>query len=188
MEDALRLHAEGAALFEGHVRAVGDDQWSNPTPCTEWSVRDLVNHLVYEHRWVPPILAGKTVAEVGDAFDGDLLGDDPVGAWEDALAEARRSIEEPGALERTAHLSFGDVPVYVYLMQLFTDLVVHSWDLARGIGADDSLPEHLVTASYEDAKPYEDLIRASGLFAEKVEPGEGAGLQAEYLGFWGRKG
>ena len=89
---------------------IRDDQWHAPTPDTEWDVTDLVQHLVYEQLWVPPLLAGKTIAEVGDAFDGDVLGDDPQRAWTSAAAAAQAAFAEPGALERTVHLSFGDVP------------------------------------------------------------------------------
>jgi ketosteroid isomerase-like protein len=57
--------------------SVGDDQWDLPTPCAEWSVRGLVNHVVGEDLWTKPLLEGRTIADVGDALGGDLLGDDP---------------------------------------------------------------------------------------------------------------
>ena len=67
----------------GHVRRAGARRRRRPmggaTPCTEWDVRALVNHVLGEIRWAVPLFAGSTIAEVGDRFDGDLLGDDPVG-------------------------------------------------------------------------------------------------------------
>jgi len=65
------LDAHGAALreFDRRVGAVREDQWDDPTPNTEWSVRDLVGHLVGEQLWVPLLLRGATIDEVGDRFE-----------------------------------------------------------------------------------------------------------------------
>jgi hypothetical protein len=81
------LDAHGAAMheFDRRVQLIADGQWTNPTPDTEWSVRDLVEHLVGEQLWVPLLLGGATVEQVGDRFDGDNLGDDPKTAWSLAI-------------------------------------------------------------------------------------------------------
>src|SRR5205823_10523034 len=121
------------ASFGELVRQVKDDQWRDATPCSEWDVRALVNHLVYEARWMSPLLKGMTIAEVGDRFEGDLLGADPAAAYDDALSEASAVVAEADALERTVHLSYGDTPSADYLMQVSSDFVVHGWHLARGI-------------------------------------------------------
>lgn len=107
-------------------------------------MRDLVNHLTGEQLWVPELLMGATISEVGGRFDGDVLGDDPVAAWTAAADAAREAFAVPGATELVVHLSFGDVPGQYYLDQLTTDAVVHSWDLAEGIGRGTRLPEELV--------------------------------------------
>src|SRR3954447_25950451 len=103
----LDRHKQALAAFDRTVHLVKADQWDNSTPCTEWTVRDLVNHLVSEQLWVPRLLGGATLAEVGDSFDGDVLGEDPVGAWESASALARQAWTEPGATDRLVHLSVG---------------------------------------------------------------------------------
>lgn len=51
--------------------------WTARTPCADWDVRQLVNHVVGEDRWTKPLVQGLTIAEVGDALDGDLLGEEP---------------------------------------------------------------------------------------------------------------
>ena len=113
------------------------DQWGCPTPCADWEVRNLVNHLVSEQLWVPPLLAGKRVADLGAGFAaGDVLGADPVAAWDAAAAAAASAaFAGRGALERTVHLSYADRPGEEYAREMVFDLVVHSWDLARGISA-----------------------------------------------------
>ena len=66
MSEQLRMFLRSVEEFDSRMAEVGADDMGNPTPCTEWSVRDLINHLVNEDRWVAPLLAGKTIAEVGD--------------------------------------------------------------------------------------------------------------------------
>ena len=94
----------------------------------------LVHHVVEEQRWAPPLFAGATIAEVGDRFAGDLLGADPVATLDEASRAALAAAEAPGALDRTVHLSFGDVDAAEYAMQLAADHLIHAWDLAVALG------------------------------------------------------
>ena len=105
MADLAQLHRRGAAEFTRRVDAIRDDQWHLPTPCAEWDVRALVNHVTAENLWVPPLLAGRTGPEVGDRFEGDVLGDDPRAAWQASMDAALEAVESPGALDRTVDLS-----------------------------------------------------------------------------------
>lgn len=187
MTDVVDLHRRACDGFAGHLRAVKEDQWDDPTPCTDWSVRDLVNHIVNEDRWTVPLMHGSTIEDVGDRFDGDLLGDDPKGNAEDALEEAKSAVAEDGALERTVHVSWGDISAEEYVSQLFTDHLIHGWDLARAIGADDKLDPELVAACWELSKPQEEMIRGSGYFGSQVDVDEDADPQTRLLALFGRK-
>ena len=105
----MALMASAIDGFEQRLGAVGATQWNAATPCDDWDVRTLVNHVVGELLWIPPLLDGKTIAEVGDRFDGDILGSDPVGDLHGRPRPQRsRQRHEPGAQERIVHLSFGD--------------------------------------------------------------------------------
>jgi uncharacterized protein (TIGR03086 family) len=84
------------------------------------------------HLWAPHILAGEPLAEVGDPYDGDLLGGDPMNAWEQA-AERSRKAWLGTDLSGTYRFSFGEAPLTTYADQMLLDLTVHAWDLARGI-------------------------------------------------------
>ncbi|AZM56675.1 TIGR03086 family protein [Streptomyces sp. WAC 01529] len=184
----LDRHGEALALFTDRVHAIRADQWDAPTPCTDWSVRDLVNHLTSEQLWVPPLLRdGATVADVGDGFDGDMLGPDPVASWDTAATASRAAFREPGALERSVHLSFGDTPAIFYCAQMTTDLVVHAWDLSRAIGAEETLPRGLVDFSVREISPYAAELEKSGLFDPPVEPPPGADAQTKLLCLVGRR-
>lgn len=167
--------------------AIRDDQWNRSTPCSEWDVRTLVNHLVYEDRWAPHLAKGETVEQVGDRYDGDQLGDDPKAAWTDALAGAIAAFREPGVLERTVHLSFADVPGAEYLSQLTGDHLIHAWDLARAIGADDTLDPELVSWAWETIQPQEPMLRASGMFGERIDVPDDADTQTKLLAIVGRR-
>lgn len=183
----LRRHGQALDLFTERVHAVRTDQWRAPTPCAEWSVRDLVQHLVVEQLWVPPLVRdGATMEDVGDSFEGDMLGPDPVASWDTAAEAARGAFGEPGAPNRTVHLSYGDTPARDYCAQMITDLVVHAWDLSRAIGADERLPDDLVTTAVREVQPYADELSKSGLFAPAVQPPAGADEQTRLLCLLGR--
>jgi uncharacterized protein (TIGR03086 family) len=182
------LHRRACESFGQRVAAVGPNQWHLPTPDAEWDVHTLVNHLVYENRWTVPLFAGATIAEIGDRFEGDLLGDDPLAAWRDSSSQAISAVQEPGAMERTVHLSFGDVPGSEYAWQLFTDHLIHGWDLARAIGADERLDPELVDACAEWFADREELYRSGGAIGPRIDIGPDADPQTRLLASFGRDG
>jgi uncharacterized protein (TIGR03086 family) len=185
MAGAIDMYRRSVEEFGQRVMAIGVGDWSRPTPCSEWSVRDLVRHLVYEELWAPPLLAGATIADIGDRFEGDILGDDPQVAWKEAAAHALAAAS-PGSLQRTVHLSFGDFPGQEYLGQLTADHVIHAWDLARGINADDRLDPELVQFVYDFMAPQADQWAAAGVFAPKVDVPADTDLQSKLLAMSGR--
>ncbi len=184
--DVRDLFRRGTASFGERVHAIRDDQWRAPTPCSEWDVHALVDHLVNELRWVPPLLAGSTIAEVGDRFDGDLLGDDPKAAWDEAAGDAVEAVQAEGAMDRTVHLSFGDFPGHDYTRQLFADLLIHGWDLASAIGADDRLDPALVDACAAWFALVEDGYRGAGAIGPRADVAPDADAQARLLAAFGR--
>src|SRR5215212_6793493 len=105
-----QLYARAMRQTERFISNVRPDQWTAPTPCTEWNIRDVVNHIVGENLWAVEIFQGKTIEEVGDRLNGDLLGNDPAGAYARSVPVASAAAEAPGTMETTCHLSFGDFP------------------------------------------------------------------------------
>ena len=186
MAGAIDSYRRSIEEFGQRVMAIGADDWKRPTPCTDWGVRDLVRHLVYEELWAPPLLAGATIAEVGDRFEGDILGDDPQAAWKEAAAAAVAAAT-PGALSRTVHLSFGDVPGKEYLGQLTADHLIHGWDLARAIGGDERFDPDLVKHVFDFMAPQVDQWQAAGVFAPPVSVPDDADVLSKLLGMTGRR-
>jgi len=184
--DQAELHRRAVEEFGARVRAVADDQWRLPTPCSDWNVRQLVNHLVYENRWTVPLMEGSTIAEVGDRYEGDLLGDRPKVAWDESSTEAVAAVQADGALDRTVDLSSDPTPAREYVAQLFADHLIHAWDLARAIGADERLDPELVDACAAWFASMEDTYRAIGAIGERPEVRPGADAQTTLLAAFGR--
>jgi uncharacterized protein (TIGR03086 family) len=187
VSDIVELHRRAVEWFGANVAATRPDQWGLQTPCEDWDVRALVNHVVSEDLWTPPLMDGKRIEDVGDAFDGDVLGEDPQGAWSSASDGALASTRPEGAMERIVHLSFGDFPAGEYAYQLFADHLIHGWDLARGIGADGSMDPELVEACAAWFAAMEPLYRQSGAIAERPSVAEDADPQTKLLAAFGRQ-
>lgn len=183
--DVRDIYARCSAGFATRVHAVGD-RWSDPTPLPGWDVRVLVNHLVNEERWTPELLGGATIEQVGDRFDGDLLGDDPVATHEHAAAAALAAVHADGAMEGVVHLSFGDHPRRDYALQLAADHLVHTWDLARALGVDETLDADAVTAITDWFVGAEQLYRDAGMIGPRVEVPPTAGPLTRLLSAFGR--
>jgi uncharacterized protein (TIGR03086 family) len=183
--EAVELYRRAADEFTSRARTIAG-RWSGPTPCAGWDVRALVRHVVEEESWMPPLLAGSTIAEVGDALAGDLLGDDPLRALLAASASADAAVAADGAMERTVHLSFGDVPGREYAMQVAADHLVHAWDLARAVGGDTRLDPAAVVAVRAWFASNEQAYRDAGLIGPRPPMPPDAGPQEELLVMYGR--
>ncbi|ASU78431.1 TIGR03086 family protein [Actinopolyspora erythraea] len=184
--ELLPAHRVAMREFDNRVRRVEVDQLDNATPCDEWKVRDLLNHLVSEQLWVPWLLNGHTLREVGDRFDGDLVGEAPQAAW-DRASSAARAAWDGASLSGRVHVTGGTIPTEDYGWQMTLDLTVHAWDLARGIGVDTGLDPELVEAVRAVFEPHVAELADSGLFAPPQPVDESAAPQTRLLAMLGRK-
>jgi uncharacterized protein (TIGR03086 family) len=184
MADVRTWLRESAERFSALAAGVADDQWASPTPDADWDVRALVAHVAAEQLWAPPLLAGRTIEDVGDEIPTDPLGDFPAASLDDARAGMEAAIVDLD-LDATVHLSFGDVPAQEYLMQLFADHLVHGWDLARATGQDEALDAELVEACARWFDEREDMYRGGGVIAAAVAT-DGHDPGATLLGRFGR--
>jgi uncharacterized protein (TIGR03086 family) len=166
---ATELILDALADFGSRVRAVPADRWKAPTPCREWTVRDLVNHLVGEHLWAAHLLRGESLDEVGDRYDGDLVGADPVAAWAAAEASSRAAWQGLVSPDQPVTVSAGQTSAEAYAEEMLLDLVVHGWDLARGAGQDETMDprarDHLLAFVSANVDSWKD----AGIFAPPVQ-------------------
>ena len=188
MTDIAQLHRRALDETQRVVAGVAGDQMDNATPCEGWDVRALLNHLVSGNLWAAELGAGATIDQVGTRLDGDLLGDDALGAYDASARLAAATFETPGVLERPCAVSYGPVPGSVYAGHRFIDVFVHGWDLATATGQDATLDPELVAAAYELLLAEADLVRASGMFGDDLKVPDDAGPQIRMLAFVGREG
>lgn len=181
MTDWIALLRTAHAEFTARVAAVTD--WDSPTPDTEWSVRDLVAHVVDDQQWVPLLLAGHSNAEARLAIQP--LGDDLALEWHRHSAAALAAFER-AELTSTVHLERDVVSASDYLAELAGDVTIHTWDLARATGASEELDPSLVDAVWGVFEPQADDLAQSGLYAPVVPVASDAPLQVRLLALTGR--
>lgn len=127
------------------VVRIGSDDWARATPCVEWDVRDLLNHLVGSNLRHITLIAGGSERDFWRArAEEQVLGVDPTADWMSSADALDLAFAEPGAMERTVDYR---MPTGRALLhgRVF-DVTVHTWDLAEALGAECVLDERLVSA------------------------------------------
>jgi uncharacterized protein (TIGR03086 family) len=188
MSDLLELFNRGLAEFGKRVRRVGADQWTASTPCSEWDVRTLVDQVVDEQVWAPPLMAGHELEPSAAMVESAkrALDDDRVAAWDTASLASSRAFGEPGALDRPVSLSRGATPATEYLGEMAFDLVIHSWDLGTAIGVTDPLPDELVQFGLSAGEQMGGDLSFSGVFEAPVPVADDAPAEARLIALTGR--
>jgi uncharacterized protein (TIGR03086 family) len=178
VQDRYRQVSNG---FDAAVRAVTRDKWDTQSPCEQWRARDVVAHVVAGHRGVIAGVRGGESTPLG-------AEDDPKKAWEEASRAIDEITADRAALDKEIDGPTGKMPASEIIGRFVTmDLLVHTWDLARTVGADEHLDEDSVRRAYEALKPMDVMIRQPNVFGPKLEPPPGADLQTEFLYFLGRR-
>ena len=180
--DAVRFQFDSASALIDGVRL---DQLDAPTPCSEWSVRDLINHLAAGSEVFGILLAGGD-AEL-PASPPDLIGDDPVGVFARCRTVFTDGLNSPGALDRQIDLPMGTVPAGVLVDLLKFDVLVHCHDLARATGQSFDPPADVVAEAQAIAEGAADGLRAAGALAPAVDAGPDATPIEELSAFCGRQ-
>ncbi|HLQ31768.1 MAG TPA: TIGR03086 family metal-binding protein [Chloroflexota bacterium] len=180
------LYVRAMASTQRYMDGVGDDQWHAPTPCSEWDVAQIANHLIGENLWAAELLRGKTIEQVGNRLDGDLTGNQPARAYRDSVAAASAAATASGSMEVICHLSFGDFSGADYCSQLFMDLLIHGWDVAKATGQDTKLDPRLVGACLPIAQQLTSQWRSAGVFGEDLPVAADADAQTKLLALFGR--
>jgi uncharacterized protein (TIGR03086 family) len=171
-----------AGQFTARVEAVPERAWDHPAPCEGWVARDVVRHLV---EWIPGFFA--SYADL--ALDGGPAVDvDTVGAWRALDASLRAALADPDVAGRQFEMRGGRYSVEAAVDMFCTgDILVHTWDLARATGLDETLDPDEVHRMLVDMEAYEDAIRQSGQYGPRVPVPDDADEQTRLIAFTGRQ-
>jgi uncharacterized protein (TIGR03086 family) len=182
--------------LNGVVAQIADDRWDMVMPDTfatrnstaAPTLRQVITYHAYDDAWVPDMLAGRTMEEVGpDTFDGDLLGDDPQAAFAAIVDKACAAAEQLRDPDRTVHCSFGDYPAREYLWQINSFRGLRAHDIAKVLGVDSGITDELVQGLWDEISPHAEQWRTIGVFPEAVTVPDDAPLLDRLLGLTGRQ-
>ncbi|HEY2764550.1 MAG TPA: TIGR03086 family protein [Pseudonocardiaceae bacterium] len=182
--------------LNGVVRQITDDQWAMTMPASfvmrhtgqTPTLREVINYHAYDDAWVPDMLAGRTMDEVGrDKFDGDLLGADPRTSFASIVDTACAAATHHDDADRTVHCSFGDFSAREYFWQINSFRGLRAHDLALVIGVEAQLPHELVQGMWDEISPHAEEWRSYGVFPPAVPVPADASLLDRLLGLTGRQ-
>lgn len=181
--------------LERVVLQVGEDQWDRPVPADfrtmhpsdeQPTLREVIGYHASDEAWVPDMLAGRTMEQVGPtAYDGDLLGADPKASFSRLVDQGVAAAERVEDLEQPVHFSYGDWSTEEALWHLTSFRALRAVDIARVIGVDDTLEPELVQALWDGFSERADQWRQFGVFPEPIEVAQDAPLQQRLLGLTG---
>jgi uncharacterized protein (TIGR03086 family) len=181
MTEVQDRYQQVSSGFNAAVSAVGSDKWDAQSPCEQWKARDIVAHVVQGHRSVIAGVRGGDPTSLG-------ADEDPKQAWEEASRAIADITADPEESAKELDGPTGKMPAGEIIGSFVSmDVLVHTWDLARTVGADERLDEASVRHAFEAMKPMDAMIRQPNVFGPKLEPPAGADVQTEFLYFLGRQ-
>jgi uncharacterized protein (TIGR03086 family) len=182
--DMTDLYARALDQASRIVDGVRQDQLGSPTPCTDWDVRTLLNHMVSGNWNAAAVAEGKPRLQGQD----DLLGDNPGEAYQQSAAAAKQAWQKPGRLEQTYEMPMGTLPGQAVLGVRLLETVTHGWDLAAASGQRPTFDDDVVRAATEIAQSNLGGERPPGFpFAPAVEAGDELPAIDRLAAFMGRQ-
>jgi uncharacterized protein (TIGR03086 family) len=177
--DPLAFHREALAVAQGVVDGIDRSHFELPTPCDEWNVRQVLEHIIEGNRRIAgdPPAAGE-----------DVIGDDLSAAYARSAAGSLAAFSADGAMDRLFMLSIGQVPGHFAVLARSTDQLAHAWDLARATGASTDLsPELYMSALDVLHERFATRGRNDKTYAEEKVPPHDATAADRFAAFAGRR-
>jgi uncharacterized protein (TIGR03086 family) len=183
MSEIADRYRRVAGRFTARADEVPAGAWENPAPCEGWVARDVVRHMV---EWMPAFLG----AAGGPPLpEGPSVDDDPAGAWRTLSDGLQAMLDDPAlASSEVSHPRAGTHRLEDAIAQFFLgDVVIHTWDLARATGLDESLDADVVHDMLVGMEPIDDMLRSSGHYGPRVTVADDADETTKLIAFTGRQ-
>jgi uncharacterized protein (TIGR03086 family) len=145
------------------VAGVSPEQWSATTPCPDWDVHALVNHVVMGQQVFVAALQDQERPDV----TGDFLGTDPAGSFRRSSDTLLTAFHLEGAMSKTISVPFGEIPGFGAMHLRAIEGLVHGWDLAHATGQPLSFPEEIAAAELAFAQAAIGAVPREGRFADE---------------------
>jgi len=155
-----------AAHFESVAALVTAEDLAKPTPCGDWTVQQLLDHVVGGNTMAAALLSGASREDAVAVLTTAVVGDDALTAVQASMRAQADAFADPAALEFIVQHPAMDMPGAQLLGFRVGDLLVHSWDLARAIGADETLDPEVVAVVATNIEPMRPFIGQVGMFGE----------------------
>ena len=170
-----------AGEFTQRIQSVPADAWDKPAPCDGWVARDVVRHLV---EWVPGFFSTSELRFP----KAPSVDEDPAAAWQAINDTLQSALDDPDLAAHEFEMRMGRVRVDQSIAQFcLGDILVHTWDLARAVGLDESLDATEVHRMFEGMEPLDEVLRQSGQFGPRVDVPADADEQTKLIAFTGRR-
>ncbi len=180
MSESATRYGRVAAGFRARLDSVPQDRWDSPSPCDQWSAREVVTHSASVHRNV--------VGLVRPGTDQDSTARDPANAWNQASDLVASALADPGLATAQVQSRAGAMTFEELVATLLcADTLVHTWDLSRAVGLDEQLDAEAVAAAHAYLLPRAEQMRVPGGFGPEVSPPPEADPQTRFLCFTGRR-
>ena len=177
MSETVDRYRNVAQQFTERVTAVPGEAWDNPAPCEGWVARDVVRHIV-----------DTTSYFLGGPVDAPSVDDDPVAAWTAVRAATLAALDDPEVAQAERETPMGSMTVKQLIGRFgVADVLIHTWDLARATGLDETLDSEEVRRTYKMMEPNDERMRAGGAFGPRVEVPDDADEQTKLIAFTGRR-
>ncbi len=148
-ENPLPRFDRAVAAAENVIAAVKPEQLADPTPCSGWSVRELINHCVFGNTMFVSIIAGAPTPD----RDADHVGDDPAGAFRRTIGDLRTAFSGEGVLQKMYQTPVGQGPGAQLVGMRTVEMLVHTWDLARATGQPTDFEPEAAEWALETIRP-----------------------------------
>jgi len=185
MMESIRLHDRALEATTRIVGNVDRAQFARTTPCSEFDVRALLNHMIGgNHRFVK-IAAGEPGDDV--PAGGDYVRDEALTPYRESATAVSHAWSDPALLEKIVHLPFGDYPGSFAIGIHTVEVIVHGWDLAQATGQPSELDAALRTVAWQNCKDIDESFRGPGApFGPVVEAPAGATDTQRLMAWLGR--